>query len=324
MIFESLPELKDRIVEISGRKVYGQPRILENTANVFNIASGDVLRLAGDDYFVFGDAKEGRFGLDDEPKPWVKYAFDLTEGNKKVIKLVFDESFSTRIGLFLIKAKRSAQKEADFLDVVQGHPHFMQGISLWDKGRNLVRIIDFIQGVSLFNFILDLRLDHQTYYRDVFPTLFANLIACIEGMRFVSKTGLHHGDIRNDHILIESKTNCYKWIDFDYSVTHSDFDLWSIGNLIIFAAAGGLLLHRDIAEHPGKYPLCKERITSDDCSLYHKYRVANVKKVYPYISEKLNRFCMRYSQGALSLFDGYAPLIEELRGVQQDITGLSN
>ena len=320
MIFEPPSVLKDRIEEVSGRRVYGAPRIFENTSNVFNIMSGDVLRLAGDDYYVFGDAKEGRFGLDDEPKPWVKYVFDLTSSVRKVIKLVFDESFSTRIGLFLIKAKRSAQKEADFLDAVQGHPHFMQGISRWDKGRNLVRIIDLIHGRSLFNHVLELRLDHRTYYEQVFPALLENLIICIDGMRFVSGTGLHHGDIRNDHILIESRTGVYKWIDFDYSVTHSDFDLWSIGNLIIFAAAGGLLLHRDIAEHPHKYPLCTRPITPEDCSLYHKYRVANVRKVYPYVSEKLNRFCMRYSQGSLLLFDSYEPLIEALNEIHREVT----
>lgn len=319
MIFETTPLLKDRIEEVSGRRAYSQPRIFENTANVFNIVSGDVLRLAGDDFYVFGDAKEGRFGLDDEPKPWVKYVFDLSSGDKKVIKLVFDESFSTRVGLFLIKAKRSAQKEADFLDAVQGHPHFMQGVSLWDKGRNLVRIINLIRGKSLFNHILEIKLNHAAYYHEVFPSILKNLIICIDGMRFVSNTGLHHGDIRNDHILIESKTGIYKWIDFDYSVTHSDFDLWSIGNLIIFAAAGGLLLHRDIAEHPEKYPLCSQQITPDDCSLYHRYRVANVKKVYPYISTKLNQFCLRYAQGTLSLFESYDHLLDELTDIQNDI-----
>jgi hypothetical protein len=320
VIFESSSALRDRIEEMSGRKVYAPPRIWENTTNFFNIISGDVLRLGGRDYYVYGDAKEGRFGMDDEPKPWVKFAFDLTSGRRKVIKLVFDEAFSTRIGLFLIKATRSAQKEAAVLDAVRGHPNFMQGFSVSDTGGNLVRILDHISGKSLFNHILDQRMDHLSYYRTLFPALLENLIVCIDGMRYVFQKGLHHGDIRNDHIFIESGTGTYKWIDFDYSVTHLDFDLWSIGNLIIFAAAGGLLLHRDVTEHPEKYPLCRSGISADDCSLYHKYRIANVRKVYPYISQRLNDICMRYAIGGLNLYEGYDAMIADLEAVKRNPT----
>ena len=319
MIFETGAELKDRIEEMSRRKVYSPPRVWENTASFFNIASGDVLRLGGNDYYVFGDAKEGRFGMDDEPKPWVKYVYDLTAGDKKVVKLVFDETFSTRVGFFLIKAKRSARKEAEMLDAVRGHPNFMQGFSVRDTGNNLVRILDFISGRSIFNHVLECRLDHATYYTTLFPTLLDNLIICIDGMRFVAEKGLHHGDIRNDHILIESGTGIYKWIDFDYTVTHLDFDLWSLGNLIIFAAAGGLLLHRDVIEHPEKYPLRRSDITAGDCSLYHKYRIANVRKVYPYISKRLGAICLRYAIGSVRLYEGYDAMLDDLRNVKAEL-----
>jgi hypothetical protein len=319
LIFETSGSLRDRIEQMSGRKVYSPPRIWENTSNFFNIASGDVLRLGENDYFVFGDAKEGRFGMDDEPKPWVKYAFDLTHGYKKVVKLVFDESFATRVGLFLIKAKRSALKEAEVLDAVRGHPSFMQGFSVSDAGGNLVRVLDFISGRTVFNHVLDLRLDHETYYHTVFPTLLDNLITCIDGMHFISKKGLHHGDIRNDHIIIEATTGTYKWIDFDYAVTHLDFDLWSLGNLIIFAAAGGLLLKRDVLEYPERYPRSRRDITLDDCSLYHKYRVANVQKVYPYVSGRLNAVCMKYAIGSVNLYSGYDQMLQDLRAVRTDL-----
>ena len=319
MIFETPGELKNRIEEKCGRKVYSTPRVFSNTSNFFNIISGDVLRLGDNDYYVHGDAREGRFGMDDEPKPWVKYAFDLTSGAKKVIKLVFEETFSTRVGLFLIKAKRSADKEARMLEAVRGHPNFMQGTSLLDEAKNLVRILDYISGKSVFNHVLDLKLDHASYYQKVFPTLLENLIVCIDGMKMVFEKGLHHGDIRNDHILIEAGTGIYKWIDFDYSVTHLDFDLWSIGNLIIFAAAGGLLLHRDVAERKEKYPTCHSEISPGDCSLYHKYRIANVRKVYPYISEKLNRICMRFAIENPSLYESFDELLADLSEVRAEI-----
>ena len=54
-------------------------------------------------------------------------------------------------------------------------------------------------------------------------------------MAELNKMGEQHGDIRNDHLLIDAESELYRWIDFDYSVGHSDYDLWSLGNLIIFA-----------------------------------------------------------------------------------------
>ena len=41
-----------------------------------SIDGGDVLRLAGNDYLVLGNAREGRFGIDDQPKFWVKSAIE--------------------------------------------------------------------------------------------------------------------------------------------------------------------------------------------------------------------------------------------------------
>lgn len=57
-----------------------------------NIRSGDVLDPGGSYYLVRGEEMEGRFGLDGEPKYWMKRAIDLSDGSSKVIKLVFYES----------------------------------------------------------------------------------------------------------------------------------------------------------------------------------------------------------------------------------------
>lgn len=313
MIFENTDTLKTRITSITGRRHVPTPRVFENTSNMFAISSGDVLRLGGNDYYVLGEAHEGRFGLDDEPKHWVKYAWDLTSGKNKIIKLEVDEAFSTRIGRLLIKAKRSAEKEARFIAAAKGHPNFMQGFSVRDVAGNLVRVIDEIRGDSLFNYVLDMHIDHESYYSAIYPNILRHLIECIEGLNQVCTEGLHHGDIRNDHIFIESTSGVYKWIDFDYTVTHSDYDLWSIGNLIVFTVAGGLLLYKDVTVNRSKFPLVRGEVSPDDCSFYHKYRIANVKKVYPYVSDKINNICLRYTVGHFNLYSSYDEILDDLR-----------
>ena len=140
-------------------------------------------------------------------------------------------------------------------------------------------------------------------------------------MEFVSEHNMHHGDIRNDHIFIEAETGVCKWIDFDYSVTHADYDFWSLGNLIIFTAAGGLLLHKDISQNPDRYPRLTSPISAGDCSLYHKYRVANVRKVYPYISKKINHICMRHAIDHIAIYEDYPSLIHDLEEAYEEIQG---
>lgn len=313
MIFDKKNDLKKRIEEVTGKKVYTSPRIFEDTSNFFNIMGGDVVRLAENDYLITGDAKEGRFGLDIEPKMWVKYGVDLTSGKKKVIKLVFDEQFSTRLGFVLIKAVRSAVKEGEFLDATNGHPNFMQGFCVQDSRGNCVRILDFVRGKSLFSYIRELTIAHEEYYWELFPKIFKNVIECIEGMQFASARGVHHGDIRNDHILVDFNTGKYVWIDFDYSVNFSDYDLWCIGNIITFIAAGGLLLKQEVERFPERYPPYNGTIDEGDCSMYHRYRIANVRKIYPYVSRKLNEICLKYSVGRFELYEDYPTLLEDIK-----------
>jgi hypothetical protein len=52
---------------------------------------GDVVLLGGKPYLIRHNAKEGRFGLDDEVKFWVKRAIDLNAGSPKIIKLLVVE-----------------------------------------------------------------------------------------------------------------------------------------------------------------------------------------------------------------------------------------
>jgi len=62
-----------------------------DTTDFFRVEYGDVIVLGDSPYLIHHNAKEGRFGVDDEVKFWVKRAIDLKSGSQKAIKLVFYE-----------------------------------------------------------------------------------------------------------------------------------------------------------------------------------------------------------------------------------------
>ncbi|MBT3217564.1 MAG: hypothetical protein HN348_00600 [Proteobacteria bacterium] len=307
MIFENAVELKERAEEMAGRKVYSKIRINEDTSNFMIIDGGSVLRLEGNDYFILGAAKEGRFGISEQPKPWVKYAVDLTDGSRKVIKLVFHENFSTKLGMFKIRCARDPDKESAVLDAVNGDCRFMQGFTIRDPKGNNVRIVDFIRGKTFFNEVLSFDQDHEEYYYETLPTIMRQLVGCIEALGYLRSQGLEHGDVRNDHVIIESGTRRYRWIDFDYTVNYGDYDVWSMGNLLCYALAKGIVTFRSAKE------MTRENLTSDDALLFYRYRVANLRKIYPYIDPALNDLIMRFSGGTSKFFQNFEEMASSVR-----------
>lgn len=73
-------------------------KIITDTSDFFRVEYNDVVVLGGVPYWVHRCEKEGRFGIDDEPKYWVRRAVELTTGATKILKLVFHEQFETMVG----------------------------------------------------------------------------------------------------------------------------------------------------------------------------------------------------------------------------------
>ena len=69
-------------------KVPKRFRIHRDTTEFFRVEYDDVVFLGGKIYLIRHNAKELRFGLEDEVKFWVKRAIDLTNGSLKILKLV--------------------------------------------------------------------------------------------------------------------------------------------------------------------------------------------------------------------------------------------
>ncbi|MCP4675852.1 MAG: hypothetical protein GY854_10165 [Deltaproteobacteria bacterium] len=315
MIYQNPKELLDRVAEVTGRSLRQSPTIFEDTTSYMNIMGGSVLRLADNDYYVITDAREGRFGIDDQPKFWVKYVFDLESGEKKIIKLVFYEEFGVQIGGVKIRCSRSPQKEADILEMVRGEPRFMQGTSVEDPVGNLARIIEIVPGHSLYKHITDIEVPHEEYFFQMLPPIMRQVIGCIEALVDLHAKGQHHGDVRNDHIIINNDTGLFTWIDFDYSVNYADYDIWSIGNVLIRVAGKGTHTQHDIRTHPGDYPDFKGTISRDDTVLLFKNRVANLSKLFPYITPALNKILMRFSVGATDFYTDLNHVISDLKEI---------
>ncbi|UCF93931.1 MAG: protein kinase family protein [Desulfobacterales bacterium] len=289
-------------------------KIHTDTTDFFRIEYNDVLLLGENPYLIRHNAREGRFGLDDEVKFWVKRAIDLKTGASKIIKLVHYEKFMTRIGNIEFECFRSPKKEARILNLVSAHKNFMHGFSMPDATGNLVRVLEFIPGRPLSTYVESLELDHRSYFHEEFPRILDHFIECVEAIHFLHAHGEKHGDIRRDHILIDREREVYRWIDFDYNYRHREnifgYDLFGLGNILMFLAGKGDVLLLDLKNRdPQRLSLLAE----EDLNIVFHNRVANLKKIYPYIPESLNRVFLHFSKGAQWFYENTRQLLEDLK-----------
>ena len=276
-------------------------RLFTDTTNIFQIDYNDILLLETGVYIVRGHEREGRFGLDDQIKHWVKKAVDLETGRRKVIKLSFFEEFELTMGSFKYKCFRSPQKEARILELVKGNPYFMQGVSCRDEVGNNVRIIDFISGPPLSSYVDGLNQEPEEYFSNTLPGLMDLFRPALAGLGFLHSSGEKHGDVRRDH-LIYSKEGHLSWIDFDYNYRHGEhiagMDLVGLGNIIAFLFGGGDWTLQNI---PRRFPNALEKLNAGDMNLVFPNRVMNLKKLFPYLPDSLNNILMHFA-GATEVF----------------------
>jgi hypothetical protein len=289
-------------------------RIFRDTSQFMSISYGDVISLNGLHYLTIRDEAERRFGLED-PKYWVKRCRVLETGERKILKLVFHENFPLKIGPIEVRCFRSPEKEARILKFVQGDDRFMQGTPTHDERGNVVRVIDIIRGKRIDDFVESLEADHKTYFHEFFPSILEGFILSCEAIAYLHQNYEHHGDIRGDHLLVEYKTGRYRWIDFDYTfeIHENPFglDIFGLGNILEFLV--GKREHNVPQLMEEGVP--REIIASigpEDHSLMFPNRIVNLKKVYPYIPDELNRVLLHFSAGTYVFYDSVTELLEDL------------
>ncbi len=291
-----------------------------DTTDFFGIDYNHIVVIDGRPYLIRQNTKEGRFGVDDEVKYWVKRAIDLSSDERVIIKLVFHETFMAQVGGIEFECFRSPKKEARILKLVADHPNFMHGRSAEDDKGNVVRVLEYIYGPTLAAQVLNLEMAHERYFHEAFPGILDRFLPCIEGIRFLHDQGEKHGDIRRDHIIVDRETEDYRWIDFDYNYRHREniygYDLFGLGNILIYLTGKGDLLVNDLSKRND--PVLDD-LTEDDINIVFNNRVANLKKIFPYIPDSLNLVLLHFSRGARWYYENAGQLLEDLRTAREDL-----
>jgi hypothetical protein len=289
---------------------------VKDTSDFFRVDYDDVVYLNGTPYFVRNNEREGRFGLEDEQKFWVKRARNLLTGDVKILKWVFWERFDAKIGNLVFECVRSPRKEARILELVRGRPDFMQGDTVLDSAGKELRILDYISGKTLGQHALETAADggdHEHFFFTHFPALLDEFIGAVEAIRFLHENNEKHGDIRRDHLIKDLRTGRYRWIDFDFNYRHGEsrfgFDLFGLGNVLLFLTGRtDITTYRLSQQQPDLF----DRLTEDDVNIVFRNRVNNLRKIFPYIPEKLNRVLMHFSLNARVYYEETRELLEDL------------
>lgn len=291
-------------------------RIHTDTTQFMDIKAGDCIAVQDRLFYVKGEEFEGRFGLDGEPKFWVKRVVDLRDGSGKILKLAFFESFFMHLGEERIRCFRSPHKESRILERTAGDTRFMQGVTLYDEAHNPVRVIERIAGTTFYDLVHNLLMDHETYYYEVFPGILTNLMKAFYAIKDLHQMGEIHGDIRNDHLIVEHATGRYRWIDFDYTYEWPGqpygVDLFGLGNILLFAAGKGFHTLHDLKSPRSPFHAALSTLREEDFSLFFPNRLMNLKKIFPYLRETLNKVLMHFAAGADVFYESAQELMEDL------------
>ncbi len=293
-------------------------RVFTDTTDFTSIDYGDVILVDGRYFLVTAYTREGRFGVDEQIKPWVPRVDNLETGEKQILKLVFHETFDITMGSFTIPCYRNPEKEARVLELVKGHPHFMQGEAALDEAGNLVRILDIINGSRLDKFIHRSKASHEEYFYKELPDILKQFLECVQAIAMLHERGFRHGDIRRDHILVDRSSGLFRWIDFDYDFYMPEkpfaLDLYELGNLLMYLTARKNYHPREIMQHPDMGDKIMATIEPGDISLLSKNRITNLQKLFPYIPTELNNIFLHFSQGTDVFYETVDELHADLEG----------
>jgi hypothetical protein len=296
-------------------------RVYTDTTDFYRIDYDDVVLLGDRPYLVRNNEREGRFGIDEQQKFWVKRVLDLLEGSRKILKLVFHERFKARVGPLVFDCARSPAKEARVLQLIGTHPNFMHGFGMLDDAANNVRVIDFVYGKNLSDYVTEMQKDHAAYFSEVFPDLLKRYLAAVEAISYLHLNRELHGDIRRDHIIIDRDTGEFRWIDFDFIYHHHEnrfgYDIFGLGNILAFLAGKGDITVQALYR---ERPDFRADIARSDLNIIFHNRLINLRKIFPYIPDSLNRVLMHFSTDTEVYYDDTREFLDDLAQALQSLT----
>lgn len=307
------------------KSVRRQPRIFDDTSDFTRIDYGDIIHVDGRYFLVVGYATEGRFGIDEQPKQWVPKVYDLDSGERHILKLVFHETFNLTLNKLKVTCYRSPEKEARVLELVQGNLMFMQGYSCLDAGGNIVRILDIIRGKRLDTTISRLGGSYEDYLSQHLEKILHHFLRAIEAIILLHQSGLKHGDIRRDHILIDSKADHFRWIDFDYDFYLPErpfaLDLIGLGNILLYILGRKNYRPIDVLNDPEMGENVLSTINRNDLSVLSHDRIFNIGKLLPLLPKHFNDILLHFSGGTNVMYDEVQEFYDELTNATKQVYG---
>jgi len=92
--------------------------------------------------------------------------------------------------------------------------------------------------------------------------------------------------------------------------------LFGLGNVLIYLVGKGDLLLPELRRRDPERLL---RLTEGDMNIVFHNRLANLKKVFAYIPDSLNRILMHFSMGANWFYEETPQLLQDLHQARADI-----
>jgi len=302
-----------------------RPRIFKDTSDFTSIDYGDIIHVQDRYFLVVGYTKEGRFGIEEQPKQWVPKVYDLVSGERKILKLVFHENFTLDLGPLKVTCYRRPEKEGQVLDLVRGNPMFMQGYSVLDEVGNLVRILDIVQGTRLDTTIGRIDCDHACYLADHLEGILRRFQEAVEAIILLHDHGFKHGDIRRDHLFVDRNDGHYCWIDFDYDFHLPErpfaLDLIGLGNILLYILGRQNWRPVDVLQDPALGERVLQSLVTDDLSLLSRDRVFNLRKLFPNVPKCFNDILLHFSAGTNVMYDTVAEFYADLASGIVEIYG---
>ncbi len=302
-----------------------QPTIFTDTSDFTRIDYGDIIHVDDRFFLIVGYTKEGRFGIDEQPKQWVPKVVDLESGERKILKLVFHENFTIKLGEFQVTCYRTPEKEARVLDLVGGNRLFMQGYSTLDEVGNLVRILDVIQGTRLDTTIHRIACDYESYVANHLQGILRRFLKSVEAIVLLHQHNFKHGDIRRDHIIVDGEDGRYRWIDFDYDFYLPErpfaLDLIGLGNILLFLLGRRNYQPVDVLEDPEMGEKVLATLHVDDLALLSRDRIFNLQKLKPNLPKCFIDILLHFSAGTPVFYDSVTELYDDLAGCIEQVYG---
>jgi hypothetical protein len=93
------------------------------------------------------------------------------------------------------------------------------------------------------------------------------------------------------------------------------YDMFGLGNVLMYLAGMGdvLIGGLKITNNPGW-----RQLRDEDMNIVFNNRVANLKKIYPYIPDSLNSILTHFSRGSNIFYDNTNQLLDDLNEFRTD------